>query len=376
MERQERREQILNILAAGIRKVLLNTVPKPEELQEIRMRLGQPLRVVRGKEEIVLRSGTEPYIVTKEELRETMDYISHYSLYAYENELRQGFVTVEGGHRVGVAGKVIMEKERVKNIQYISSLNIRVSHEVLGCADRLIPYIVANKQVCHTLIISPPCCGKTTLIRDLIRQISDGNEYVKGCSVGVVDERSELGGCYLGIAQNHLGTRTDVLDCCPKAEGMIMLIRSMSPQVIAVDEIGTVEDIHAIEYAMQCGCRMIASVHGLNMDEASNKPVLGDLIRRRMFQRYVVLGNEKDPVRSWEFMMNGGACCAETYREHFSADGNCRSRLSLWGRTERLSQADGISAIYCRDDPGTTGIYRGTVAGTSDGCISENKRAI
>ena len=295
MERQERREQILNILAAGIRKVLLNTVPKPEELQEIRMRLGQPLRVVRGKEEIVLRSGTEPYIVTKEELRETMDYISHYSLYAYENELRQGFVTVEGGHRVGVAGKVIMEKERVKNIQYISSLNIRVSHEVLGCADRLIPYIVANKQVCHTLIISPPCCGKTTLIRDLIRQISDGNEYVKGCSVGVVDERSELGGCYLGIAQNHLGTRTDVLDCCPKAEGMIMLIRSMSPQVIAVDEIGTVEDIHAIEYAMQCGCRMIASVHGLNMDEASNKPVLGDLIRRRMFQRYVVLGNEKGP---------------------------------------------------------------------------------
>ena len=295
MERQERREQILNILAAGIRKVLLNTVPKPEELQEIRMRLGQPLRVVRGKEEIVLRSGTEPYIVTKEELRETMDYISHYSLYAYENELRQGFVTVEGGHRVGVAGKVIMEKERVKNIQYISSLNIRVSHGVLGCADRLIPYIVANKQVCHTLIISPPCCGKTTLIRDLIRQISDGNEYVKGCSVGVVDERSELGGCYLGIAQNHLGTRTDVLDCCPKAEGMIMLIRSMSPQVIAVDEIGTVEDIHAIEYAMQCGCRMIASVHGLNMDEASNKPVLGDLIRRRMFQRYVVLGNEKGP---------------------------------------------------------------------------------
>ena len=232
MERQERREQILNILAAGIRKVLLNTVPKPEELQEIRMRLGQPLRVVRGKEEIVLRSGTEPYIVTKEELRETMDYISHYSLYAYENELRQGFVTVEGGHRVGVAGKVIMEKERVKNIQYISSLNIRVSHEVLGCADRLIPYIVANKQVCHTLIISPPCCGKTTLIRDLIRQISDGNEYVKGCSVGVVDERSELGGCYLGIAQNHLGTRTDVLDCCPKAEGMILRKRQSYRKVV------------------------------------------------------------------------------------------------------------------------------------------------
>ena len=133
------------------------------------------------------------------------------------------------------------------------------------------------------------------MIRDLIRQISDGNEYIKGCSVGVVDERSELGGCYLGIAQNHLGTRTDILDCCPKAEGMIMLIRSMAPRVIAVDEIGTSEDIHAIEYALQCGCRLIASVHSLDMDEASKKPILGDLIRGRMFQRYVVLGQDHGP---------------------------------------------------------------------------------
>lgn len=297
MERQEkkRRGQILNILAQSIRKIIKEEVEDPEKLQEIRMRMGQPLRILKENEELVLPKGGKPYIVTKEDLRETMDYISHYSLYAYENELRQGFITVEGGHRVGVAGKVIMEKDRVKNIQYISSLNIRISHEVIGCADALMPYITVNRQICHTLIISPPCCGKTTLIRDLIRQISDGNQYLRGCSVGVVDERSELGGCYLGIAQNHLGTRTDVLDCCPKAEGMIMLIRSMAPQVIAVDEIGTIEDIHAIEYAMQCGCRMIASVHGLNMDEASKKPVLGTLIRRRMFQRYVVLGNENGP---------------------------------------------------------------------------------
>lgn len=297
MERQEkkRRGQILNILAQSIRKIIKEEVEDPGKLQEIRMRMGQPLRILKENEELVLPKGGKPHIVTKEDLRETMDYISHYSLYAYENELRQGFITVEGGHRVGVAGKVIMEKDRVKNIQYISSLNIRISHEVIGCADALMPYITVNRQICHTLIISPPCCGKTTLIRDLIRQISDGNQYLRGCSVGVVDERSELGGCYLGIAQNHLGTRTDVLDCCPKAEGMIMLIRSMAPQVIAVDEIGTIEDIHAIEYAMQCGCRMIASVHGLNMDEASKKPVLGTLIRRRMFQRYVVLGNENGP---------------------------------------------------------------------------------
>ena len=294
-QKTERGEQILSILAKSVRKIIQEDKPDPKELQEIRLRTGQPVRIVCSNRERVLPSEEAPHIVTKEEMRETMDYISHYSLYAYENELRQGFLTIEGGHRVGVAGKVIMEKDKVKNIQYISSVNVRVSHEVIGCADRLLPYITKNRQVCHTLIISPPCCGKTTLIRDLIRQISDGGPYVKGCSVGVVDERSELGGCYLGIAQNHLGTRTDILDCCPKAEGMIMLIRSMSPQVIAVDEIGTAEDIRAVEYAMQCGCKLIASVHGLDMDEATKKPVLGELIRRRMFERYVVLGNGKHP---------------------------------------------------------------------------------
>ncbi len=295
MEGINRKTQILNILAKSVRKTVLEAEDGFDGLQEVRLRIGQPLRiVVQGTERELQRNG-HSHIVTKEEIRETMDYISRYSPYAYENELRQGFLTIEGGHRVGVAGKVIMEQEKVKNIQYISSVNIRVSHEVIGCADALLPYITKNKQVCHTLIISPPCCGKTTLIRDLVRQISDGSQYVKGCSVGVVDERSELGGCYLGIAQNHLGTRTDILDCCPKADGMIMLIRSMAPQVIAVDEIGTSEDIHAVEYAMQCGCKLIASVHGLDMDEASRKPVLGDLIKRRMFERYVVLGNGEHP---------------------------------------------------------------------------------
>ena len=244
----------------------------------------------------MLPSNTEEkHLVTKEEVRETLDYVSHYSLYAYEQEMRQGFITIEGGHRVGVMGKVILENSMVKNLQYISSVNIRVAHEVIGCADQVMRYITKNREVCHTLILSPPRCGKTTLIRDIVRQISDGNQYVKGSTVGVIDERSELGGCYHGIAQNQLGMRTDVLDCCPKAEGMIMMIRSMSPQVIAVDEIGTFEDIHAIEYAMQCGCKMIASVHAMDMEEAKEKPVLGELIRKRRFERYIELGNDRHP---------------------------------------------------------------------------------
>ena len=140
-------------------------------------------------------------------------------------------------------------------------------------------------------MISPPRGGKTTLLRDLIRQISDGNKWVKGCTVGVVDERSEIAGCYHGIPQNNMGMRTDVLDGCPKAEGMLMLVRSMSPQVIAVDEIGTEEDVQAIKYAMHCGCRMIATVHGETLEEIQRKPLFEQCVKERYFERYVVLQN-------------------------------------------------------------------------------------
>ena len=295
----KKKQQILCILAKTVRRSVENEDLDFGQLQEIRMRIGKPLLVVYENQERIVSFENDGafrvHEVTKEEIRETLEYISRYSLYAYEQEMRQGFITIEGGHRVGVMGKAILEKERVKNLQYISSINIRVAHEIVGCADQVFPYITKDRQICHTLIISPPCCGKTTLLRDLIRQVSDGNEYVRGCSVGVVDERSELGGCYLGVAQNALGMRTDILDGCPKAEGMIMLIRSMAPQVIAVDEIGSAEDIHAMEYAMQCGCRLLASVHGKDMEEVSGKPVLSELVRKKRFQRYVVLENRKHP---------------------------------------------------------------------------------
>ncbi|MCI9440544.1 MAG: stage III sporulation protein AA [Ruminococcus sp.] len=299
MEMNQKQQQILSILAKSVRRTVEKEGLDFGQLQEIRMRIGKPLIMVYKNQERILsfsKNGTTAvHMVTKEEMRETLEYVSHYSLYAYEQEIRQGFITIEGGHRVGVMGKAVLERNRVKNLQYISSINIRVAHEVPGCADQVFRYITKGRQICHTLIISPPCCGKTTLLRDLIRQVSDGNAYVKGCSVGVVDERSELGGCYLGVAQNEMGMRTDILDGCPKAEGMLMLIRSMSPQVIAVDEIGSAEDIHAMEYAMQCGCRLIASVHGKDMEEVSGKPVLSDLVRKKRFERYVVLENRKHP---------------------------------------------------------------------------------
>ncbi|MGN1266478.1 MAG: stage III sporulation protein AA, partial [Dorea sp.] len=258
MKTQFKKERILYVLPQRIRSILYAETLQYDYLQEIRLRTNKPLLMIyKGKEHIL----KQPYFVTADDIRETMDYISHYSLYAYEEDMKQGFITIEGGHRVGMAGQAIVENGKVKNLKYISSINIRMCHEVPGCADNIFPYITSQRQLYHTLIISPPRCGKTTLLRDIIRQISDGNEYLQGMSVGVVDERSEIGGCYKGVAQNQLGIRTDILDGCPKAEGMIMLIRSMGPEVIAVDEIGTAEDVHAIEYAMHCGCKMIATVH-------------------------------------------------------------------------------------------------------------------
>lgn len=285
-------QQILKILPRTLQAIVHAEQLDFRFLQEIRLRTGQPITVLYKGEEVLLpRRMERKHKVLQDEIRETVEYICNYSLYAYENELRQGFVTVEGGHRIGLAGQVILENGRVKNMKYISSINIRVSHEVINCADPIFPYITRQRELYHTLIISPPRCGKTTLLRDLIRQVSDGNRWVKGCTVGVVDERSELGGCYLGQAQNNLGMRTDILDCCPKAEGMIMLIRSMAPQVIAVDEIGDFEDIHSIEYAMHCGCRMVATVHGASIAEIQKKPFFEQMIKQKRFERYVVLGN-------------------------------------------------------------------------------------
>ena len=279
-------EKIKKVLGSTINSILQeNNIPF-SELQEIRLRIGKPLIIVSDNIEFVLHK-----IIEKEELMEILEYVSNYSLYAFENELKQGFITIEGGHRVGMTGQVQIEDGEVKNIKHISSMNIRISHEVLNCADVIFPYITEDKQICNTLIISPPRCGKTTMLRDLIRQVSDGNRWVRGCTVGVVDERSELGGCYLGVPQNKLGIRTDILDCCPKSKGMLMLVRSMAPQVIAVDEIGSAEDIHALEYAMHCGCKMLATVHGTSMEEIRKKPILDELIKRHKFERYVVLGN-------------------------------------------------------------------------------------
>lgn len=292
------KDDVLKIFSPDLRGLLGKIPLEFDKLLEIRLRVNGPLIVIEDNEEYMIDSDggictciDEAYIVTARDIRETMALVSDYSVYAYEDDIRQGFITIKGGHRVGIAGKIVLEGTVIRTIQYISFMNIRLAHQIKGCADKVMPYIFEKGRICHTLIVSPPCCGKTTLLRDMIRQVS---EREKGMSIGVVDERSEIAACYLGVPQNDLGIRADVLDGCPKAKGMLMLLRSMSPQLIAVDEIGSREDMEAIEYVIHCGCKLLATVHGNSVDDLMQKPVLGKLVKARIFERYIVLSNREE----------------------------------------------------------------------------------
>lgn len=299
------KQEILPVLPLNIRQIML-IVPIDilDQLEEIRLREGRPLILSLGDGDMFLSSTGqltpnvyEAYRVTTEDIAKTLHLISKSSIYALEEELKKGFITLKGGHRVGITGKIVMDNGQVKTMKYFSGFNIRIAREVVGVADKVLPYLInpVRDSFYHTLIISPPQCGKTTLLRDIIRQLSNGRPKTKfrGVNIGVVDERSEIAGCYHGIPQKDIGIRTDVLDSCPKAEGMIMLIRAMSPRIIATDEIGREEDINALGEALNAGITVLTTVHGRDLAEISKRPLMKNLLAQQIFERYIILGRSK-----------------------------------------------------------------------------------
>ncbi len=260
------------------------------KLQEIRVKVGKPLNIVLDNTETIFN-----YVITREDVKAIIQKISNYSLYAFEEDIRQGYITIQGGHRVGLAGQCVIEDNSIKTIRNITSLNIRVCREIVGCSNSLMNSLVENNRVNNTLIISPPKCGKTTLLRDITRNISNGISQIgfKGKRTVVIDERSEIAACYNGIPQMNVGMRTDVYDNCIKSEGMMMAVRGLSPEVIICDEIGTYKDMEGLMMAYNSGVSIIATLHGRNVEELYRRPVFREIVENNIINKVVVLSGKK-----------------------------------------------------------------------------------
>lgn len=299
-------QDICPVLPSHIANLIMslsdNTLNK---VTEIRIRSNQPLLLILDNRDIMVTisnptSGkSENYYCSSEDLARTFQLICKNSVYAFEEEVRQGYLTINGGHRVGLAGQATVFDGTINTLKNISSLNIRIAKAIPGCADKVLPFIIdtRNQRVFNTLLISPPRCGKTTILRDLIRQLSIGNPNlgITGAQIGIVDERSEIAACKNGIPSIDLGPRVDVLDACPKASGMLMLIRSMAPDIVATDELGRLEDVTAIREALQAGVSVLATAHSQTLQDLNERPYVNELVKQNFFQRYVILSKRFGP---------------------------------------------------------------------------------
>ncbi|MGQ9556484.1 MAG: stage III sporulation protein AA [Desulfurispora sp.] len=300
-------QEVAAILPPVLRQALQGLSPDLGcELEEIRLRAGRPLQVRLRERDLWLTERGEAveeperaYTVRPEDVACCLQMVSGFSLYACEEEMRSGFITIPGGHRVGLVGRAVLENQQIKTLKYIAGLNIRLARQVLGAAAGLLPRLLDRQQgsVYHTMLFSPPRCGKTTVLRDLVRLISSGvpGLNLPGQQVGLVDERSEIAGCYRGVPQLDVGPRTDVLDGCPKGEGMLLLLRAMSPQVLVTDEIGRRSDVAVLEEVVNAGVKVIFTVHGRSLEEIMARPALQYLLGLKVIERLVQLGRSRGP---------------------------------------------------------------------------------
>lgn len=273
-------DAVKNALSSIINRQILSY----KSISEIRFRINQnPFIILNDKKEIIL----DNIIVSKEIIANIITTATRYSLYAYQDTIRQGFISLRGGHRLGVLGQAVMNNGIMTGQKNISYLNLRISHEYIGCSNPVMKFIDNNSNV---LIISPPGCGKTTMLRDIVRNFSYGNEC-KAAKVVIIDERGEIAACVDGIPQNDIGPRTDVCDMGNKKEAVFAALRSMSPDLIVMDEIGGQDDIEAVKRAVYVGVKVIASVHAYNLKECLKRNDLVNIINGNGFEKIIVLSN-------------------------------------------------------------------------------------
>ena len=287
MKKQEnimRYELAAAILPSRLRRIAME-LPENDRAraEEFRLRAGRCMSVLLPEGERSLEA-----IVTSEELETLCDIAAEFSRYASMETLKQGFLPVRGGFRVGLCGSAVMKDGAVTNLKQISSAVIRISREQRGIARDIAPRLFREGRFCSTLLLSPPGGGKTTLLRDLVRQLS-GGEGVPPQRIALVDERGEVAVMYRGQPQMDVGPRTDVLDGCPKALAIPMALRAMNPQIIAVDEITVREDLQAMAQAAGCGVALLATIHAASVAELEQKPLYRELLANRVFRQAVLI---------------------------------------------------------------------------------------
>ena len=284
--------EVIEYFPLSIKSVVDSYLEKNKNLEnkieEIRIRSNGKLSFKIGQDLITIFSN-----VTRGEMREIFENICEKSIYSYTKQIAEGFITIKGGNRVGITGSAVIENGRVINLNYISSLNFRIARQIKDVSNSILKYVIniQKNSIFNTIIASPPGGGKTTILRDLVRKISNGMPEINFSSkiCGIVDERGEIAAMYKGVPQNDIGENSDVINNISKSIGINMLIRSMGPQIIVCDEIGTKDDIEAIEKATLSGVKGIFTVHASTIKEIKENPNLSKLIQNKLIQKIIVL---------------------------------------------------------------------------------------
>lgn len=276
-----------------------------DSVHEIRMRTGRPVGIVSfGTERFLTQKGNltdYPDMcsqVTPEDMEYSFRAVCDYSIHSYRREISEGFITLEGGNRVGICGTAVTENGKISTLKYVSGLNFRIAGQAFGCAEDICRRIL-QKGLCSVLVIGPPMSGKTTVIRDMCRIL--GEKY----RISVIDERGEIGAVYHGIPQNNIGKMTDIFDGYPKAQGIMTAVRVMSPDIVVCDEIGGDEDCAALLSSANTGVRIIATVHGGSLSGVKKRRFLSEVIESGIFDCYVTLGGGGSIGKIIDFERNG-----------------------------------------------------------------------